>query len=84
MKDVTIHTKLVLADQIAEPVETIVTTDKLKDDLNMDSLDIVEFIMACEKEFDISIPDNCVDDVQTVGDLINAIKKLKGQPIDDA
>ncbi|PSQ68684.1 MAG: acyl carrier protein [Bacteroidetes bacterium QH_2_67_10] len=38
------------------------------DDLGADSLDTVELIMEFEKEFDITIPDEEAEDIQTVGD----------------
>jgi len=46
------------------------------DDLGADSLDIVELVMAMEEEFDIEIPDEEAEKIQTIGD---AIAYLKGQ-----
>lgn len=43
------------------------------DDLNADSLDVVEFIMALEEEFDIQINDEDVENIKTVGDVVNYI-----------
>lgn len=43
-------------------------------DFNADSLDFVELVMALEEEFDIQIPDNEFDQVQTIGDLIRFMK----------
>ncbi|NNU15194.1 acyl carrier protein [Parvularcula sp. ZS-1/3] len=45
------------------------------DDLGADSLDIVELVMAFEEEFDIEIPDDAAETIQTVGDAINFIKE---------
>jgi acyl carrier protein len=42
-------------------------------DLNADSLDIVELVMAIEKEFDIEIPDDEAEKIRTVQDAINYI-----------
>jgi len=46
------------------------------DDLNADSLDMVELVMAMEQEFDISIPDEVAERVSTVGDAVEYIKGL--------
>ena len=40
------------------------------DDLGADSLDIVELVMAMEEEFDIEIPDDDAEQLQTIGDAI--------------
>ena len=45
-------------------------------DLNADSLDMVELVMAMEQEFDISIPDEVAEKVATVGDAVDYIKGL--------
>ncbi len=45
------------------------------DDLNADSLDIVELIMAIEEEFDIQVPDEDVEGLKTVGDVVDYINE---------
>jgi len=45
------------------------------EDLNADSLDVVEFIMALEEEFDIQINDEDVENIKTVGDVVNYINE---------
>lgn len=44
------------------------------EDLNADSLDIVELIMALEEEFELEIPDEEAEKIQTVGEIIEYIK----------
>ncbi|MEM9838985.1 MAG: acyl carrier protein [Pseudomonadota bacterium] len=47
------------------------------DDLGADSLDIVELVMAFEEEFDLEIPDDAAETIQTVGDAIKFIEEKK-------
>lgn len=46
------------------------------DDLYADSLDLVEIIIECEQEFGYPIKDDKVQNLKTVGDLVNLIKDL--------
>ena len=55
--------------------EEITSADTF-DDLYADSLDLVEIIIECEKEFSYPITDDKVQNLKTVGDLVNLIKDL--------
>jgi len=48
------------------------------DDLGADSLDIVELVMALEEEFDIEIPDEDAERIQTIGDASSYLKEKLG------
>lgn len=48
---------------------------KFQEDLDLDELDIVELIMACEEEFCIGITDDEADHAPTIGDLVDLIEK---------
>ena len=61
--------QLNLADAIAD--------DIFLDDLNADSLDLVELIMALEDEFDFVIPDTEYERLRTVGDVIRYLQQLQ-------
>ena len=50
---------------------------KLKEDLELDSLDSVELIMSAEEEFGIEIPDEDVMNFKTVNDIVNYIEEHK-------
>ena len=58
--------------------ESKITLDaKLKEDLELDSLDSVELIMSGEEEFGIEIPDEDVMNFKTVNDIVNYIEEHK-------
>jgi acyl carrier protein len=63
----------IIADKL-EIEESTITDSKTFPDLGADSLDTVEFIMALESEFDISIPDEQAGKLETVGDVIKYIE----------
>jgi acyl carrier protein len=50
-------------------------TSILKEDLDLSSLDRMELVMVCEKEFDIEIKDEEISGIVTVGDIVNLIFK---------
>lgn len=53
-----------------------VTSEDTFEDLYIDSLDLVEIIIECEKEFSYPITDDKVQNLKTVGDLVNLIEDL--------
>ena len=54
--------------------ESAVTEDaKFKDDLDADSLDLVEFVMALEEQLDISVPEEELEGVETIGQALDLI-----------
>ncbi|CDF57913.1 acyl carrier protein [Thermobrachium celere] len=55
--------------------EDITMESSFIDDLGADSLDVVELIMALEDEFDLEIPDEEAEKIQTVGDVVEYIKE---------
>jgi len=66
--------KAIVADQLGVEEETI-TMNTSFEDLNADSLDIVELIMALEEEFDIEIPDEDAEKLTTIGKAVHYIKE---------
>lgn len=53
-----------------------VTSEDTFDDLYADSLDLIEIIIECEQEFGYPVRDDKVQNLKTVGDLVNLIKDL--------
>ncbi len=68
--------KTMISDQFGIDEDDIDMDTSFKDDLNADSLDLVELIMAIEDEFDLQVADEEVENIQTVGDAVNYISKL--------
>ena len=66
--------KNILVEQLGVDAEDVTMESNFIDDLNADSLDIVELIMAMEQEFGISIPDEEAERIKSVGDAVNFIK----------
>lgn len=67
----------IIADELNVDAQTITNETNLKDDLNVDSLDVVELIMRLEDAFDIEVSDDDAAKLNTVGDIINFVNVLK-------
>jgi acyl carrier protein len=65
--------KKIVAEQLGVDESKIVPSARFSDDLNADSLDLVEMIMSLEEEFGVEIPDEDAEKILTVGDAINYI-----------
>ncbi len=52
------------------------------DSLAIDSLDKINISFEVEEAFDIEIPDDALGSLKTVGDVVNGVRKLVGQPAD--
>ena len=66
----------IIVEQLGAAREEIVPEASFIDDLGADSLDIVELVMAMEEEFDVEIPDEDAEKIQTIG---SAVAYLKGK-----
>ena len=65
--------KDIIAESLGVKKTEVVAAASFIDDLNADSLDIVELVMTIEKEFDIEIPDDQAEKIRTVQDAIDYI-----------
>ena len=66
-----------IAEQLNLKAENIKPENEFIKDLKADSLDIVELVMSVEEKFDIQIPDEEAEKMQTVKHFINYIQKQK-------
>ncbi len=64
----------ILSEQLDVDAETINAETRIAEDLNADSLDVVELLMAVEAEFDLEIPDEAIESLKTVGDVVDYIQ----------
>lgn len=67
----------IIADQLGADLKDIKRDSRFIEDLNADSLDIVELIMAMEEEFQTEIPDDDAEKIRSVGDVIDYVKNAK-------
>lgn len=69
--------KEILADQLDASTDVMTMESDIADDLGADSLDVVELLMAIEDEFDVEIPDEEIENIKTIGDLVKYIENNK-------
>lgn len=67
----------IVAEQLGVDKDKVSPETSFVNDLGADSLDTVELVMELEEEFDISIPDDAAEKIQTVGQAIDFIEKAQ-------
>ena len=67
----------ILSKQLRVEKEKITAGTNIAADLGADSLDLVEILMSLEEEFNVSIPDEAIPGIVTVGDLVKFIDQAK-------
>ncbi|WP_087972940.1 acyl carrier protein [Oceanobacillus rekensis] len=73
MADVLDRVKAIIVDRLDVDESKITMEASFKDDLEADSLDVVELVMELEDEFDMEIADEDAENINTVGDAVNYI-----------
>ena len=67
--------KKIIVDQLDVEEDKVTEAASITDDLGADSLDGVDLVMSFEEEFDIEIPDDQVEKIKTVGDIVKFIEE---------
>ncbi|MBU5267839.1 acyl carrier protein [Virgibacillus proomii] len=78
MADVFERVKSIIVDRLDVDESKVTMEASFKEDLEADSLDVVELVMELEDEFDMEIADEEAEKINTVGDAVNYIQKLQG------
>ena len=69
--------KQIIAGKMSISEDEITVDTKLKEDLQADSLDMVELVMAAEDEFGVEIEEDAVREFVTIGDVVKYIEANK-------
>lgn len=70
--------KEIIVEQLGVNADQVTPEAKFVEDLGADSLDTVELVMAFEEEFDVEVPDEEAEKLQSVGDVIKFIQSQQG------
>ena len=73
-EDISNKVKKIVADHLGIDESKVTEESSFIDDLGADSLDTVELVMAFEEEFEIEIPDDAAEKIQTIKDAIDFIE----------
>ncbi len=66
--------KKIIAEQLNVSEDSVKPETSFKDDLEADSLDLFEVVMAIEDEYNVEIPSEDLENISTVGDVIDYLK----------
>ncbi len=70
--------KEIVVRELSVPENQVTETATFQGDLNADSLDVVELVMAFEDEFDVEIPDEEAEKITTVKEAVDYLEKKMG------
>ena len=65
--------KAILSEQLDVDADSLTLDTDMARDLNADSLDVVEVLMSIEDEFGVEIPDEEIENIKTIGNLVDYI-----------
>lgn len=66
--------KDIIVEQLDVEEDAVTMEASITEDLGADSLDVVDLVMSIEESFDVEIPDEEVENIKTVGDIVKYIK----------
>jgi acyl carrier protein len=75
MSEVADRVKKIVVEHLSVDADKVIEKASFIDDLGADSLDQVELVMAFEEEFDVEIPDDAAEGIQTFGDAVAFLTK---------
>lgn len=79
MSDMHDRVREIIANELGVEMEKVTEDANFVEDLGADSLDTVELVMAFEEEFEIEIPDEDAEEMQTVSDAIDYLSAKSGE-----
>ena len=71
-----VRIKEIVAEQLNYDIEKLTDDTLFVEDLNADSLEIVELVMALENEFDAEISEDAIEKIKSIGDLADALADM--------
>lgn len=77
-RNISVRVQLMIIDRLAVDADRVTFDTHIKDDLDADSLDVLELVLDLESEFCITIPDEEVEKISTVGHLVNLVEERAG------
>ena len=79
MSDIAERVKKIVVEHLGVDEDKVVEGASFIDDLGADSLDTVELVMAFEEEFNVEIPDDAAEKIQTVSNAVSFITENSGE-----
>ena len=67
--------KDIIVDQLGVEKDDVAMDANIQADLGADSLDVVDLLMSIEDEFEVEVPDEEIENIKTVGNLVDFIEK---------
>ena len=65
----------IICEQLQVNEDEVTMESNIRDDFDADSLDFVDIVMSIEDEFNVEVPDEAIDDIKVVGDLVKFIEE---------
>ena len=65
----------IICEQLQVSEDEVTMESNIRDDFDADSLDFVDIVMSIEDEFSVEVPDEAIDDIKSVGDLVKFIEE---------
>ena len=78
MDEIFERVRTMLAEQLEIDEDRITMDSNIMEDFDADSLDVVDMVMSLEDEFGIEVPDDAIETLRTVGDVVNFVDSHQG------